>query len=386
MNSTNNGAGKKAREPLFHILKRSPLPFWKVWMVRGGSVVAAFLFCALLALILVGALPGEFVSSMIQGSFGNSIYTWKFVKNVAVLLCISLAVTPAFRMKFWNIGANGQVLVGALAAVACAIYFGASLPNGALLAVMFAAAVAAGMIWAAIPAIFKAIWGTNETLFTLMMNYIATYLVLFFLQVWLPGGETALKELKVGHLPEIRQIPALASIDKRGYLLLVLIVVLMTFGMFVYLRYTKHGYEIAVVGESENTARYIGINVKKVIIRTVLVSGAICGVAGFLIVSALDHSITTETVGGQGFTAIMVSWLASFNPLYMFLTSSLIIFLQSGASHIATTFNVSSAFPNMVVGIILFFAIGSEFFIRYRVVFRGRAAKIKTPKGMEGVK
>ena len=375
----------ETREPFMRVVKRPPLPFWHSWLIRGASVVAAFLFCALLSVILVGASPSDFFSSMFEGSFGNSIYAWKFFKNVAVLLCISLAVTPAFRMKFWNIGANGQVLVSALAAVACAIEIGDAVPNGVLLLIMFVAALAAGMVWAVIPAIFKALWGTNETLFTLMMNYIATYLVLFFLQVWLPGGETALKELSVGHFPEIREIPGLRALDSRGYLLLIIIVVLLTFAMFVYLRYTKHGYEISVVGESENTARYIGINVKKVIIRTLLVSGAVCGVAGFLIVSVLDHSITTESVGGQGFTAIMVSWLANFNPLYMFLTSFLIIFLQSGASHIATNFNVSSAFPNMVIGIILFFVIGSEFFMRYRVVFRGRKPSRSKPE-MEGVK
>ena len=361
---------KTMHEPLVHVSKRPVIPWQKAWMIRGLAILAAFLFAALLSAVAMGASPLDFFKSIFKGSFGNSLFVWKFVKNVAVLLCISLAVTPAFRMKFWNIGANGQVLIGALCAITCVIYLGSSLPNWALLIVMFFAAVLGGMLWAVIPAIFKAIWNTNETLFTLMMNYIASYLVLFFLQLWSPNGETSLKEQSAGHLPEIRQIPGLAAIDERGYLLLILIVAVLTVGMFIYLRYSKHGYEISVVGESEKTARYIGINVRKVIIRTMLVSGAICGVAGFLIVSALDHSITTETVGGRGFTAIMVSWLANFNPFYMVMTSSLIVFLSSGAADLQTTFGVSSAFPDMITGIILFFVLGSEFFIHYRVKFR----------------
>ena len=149
----------------------------------------------------------------------------------------------------------------------------------------------------------------------------------------------------------------------------------LTVAAYIYLQHTKQGYEISVVGESENTARYIGINVNKVVIRTMLISGAICGVAGFLIVSALDHSITTTTVGGMGFTAIMVSWLAKFNPLVMIGTSAFITFLQPGSSQITTNFNIDSAFPDMVVGIVLFFIIGCEFFIGYRLKFRESSKK-----------
>ncbi|MBQ9543747.1 MAG: ABC transporter permease [Clostridia bacterium] len=363
---------KQNREPFVRILKRSDISRAKSWLIRVAAFFAAFLLCALLSVVLIGASPVDFFVSMLEGSFGNSIYIWKLLKNVAVLLCISLAVTPAFRMKFWNIGANGQVLVGALAAIACVIELGKVLPEWLLIIVMLAAAIVASMIWALLPALFKALWNTNETLFTLMMNYIATYLVAYYLLVWVKGGESSLRVREEGHLPQIRQIPGLEAIDESGYLLLILIVVMIAVFMYVYLNYSKHGYEISVVGESEKTAKYIGINVKKVIIRTMLLSGAVCGIAGFLFISALDHTITTDTVGGQGFTAIMVSWLASFNPFVMFLTSFLIIFLEQGSGNVATVFNVSSAFPNMVTGIILFFVIGSEFFIRYRLVFRNK--------------
>lgn len=351
---------KHIRDPRFHIVKRGSIPLPKAIAIRILAVLAALMLCTVLSYFLIGANPGKFISTLFDGSFGSSRRLWKFAKDTSVLLCIALAVTPAFRMRFWNLGAEGQVLVGALASVACAYYLRDSVPNALLLVIMLLASVLAGAIWGIFPAICKAKWGTNESLFTLMMNYVATYLVAFALMEWTKAdGSSTLGEVAFGHLPRLY----------HEYLLLILVVLSLTVLIYIYLNYTKQGYEISVVGESENTARYIGINVGHVITRTMLVSGAICGLAGFLIVAALDHSITTTTVGGLGFTAIMVSWLAKFNPLVMVITSALIIFLQQGGSQMSTTFNVSSAFPDVVVGIILFFIIGCEFFINYRIKF-----------------
>ena len=352
-------------EPLFHVVKRDTIPLWKSMLIRVIAVAASLLVCSLLSMVLIKANPIEFLETLVDATFGSERRLWKFSKDAAVLLCIALAITPAFKMKFWNIGAEGQVLIGALASVACAFYLGKSMPNWALRIVMFVAAVISGAIWGGIPAIFKAKWGTNETLFTLMMNYAASGIVAFFLVKWTPSGSSVLGELKVGHLPEI----------VHPYLLIILAVIAITLFVFIYQSFTKHGYELSVVGESENTARYIGINVKKVIIRTMLLSGAICGIAGFLIVAGLDHSITETTVGGRGFTAIMVSWLAKFNPLVMVLTAAFVTFLNQGASQISTFFNIDSSFPAMVVGIVLFFIIGCEFFINYKVKFRSTSKK-----------
>ncbi len=355
----------RTHEPLFHVVKRDTIPIHKAMLIRVVAVLAALLLCALLSIFLIDANPFEFLYTLVDGSFGTKRRLWKFAKDASVLLCISLAVTPAFRMRFWNIGAEGQTLVGALAAVAVAVYLGKTVPNAALLPLMLLVAILAGAIWAGIPAVFKAKWGTNETLFTLMMNYVATGLVAYFLILWTPSGSSVLGALPVGHMP----------IVLHEYFLLILITLILTVLVHIYLHYTKHGYEISVVGESENTARYIGIGVGKVIIRTMIVSGAICGLAGFLIVGALDHSINTATVGGMGFTAIMVSWLAKFNPLIMIGTAAFVTFLEQGSAQITTTFNVDSSFPDMVVGIVLFFIIGCEFFINYRLKFRASAKK-----------
>ena len=356
---------KQTKEPLIRVAKRSDISRPKALLFRVIAVAAALCLCSLLSIFLIGADPIRFITTMLEGAFGSPRRILKLLKDSAVLLCIALAITPAFRMRFWNIGAEGQVLVGALASVAVVIYLGKSLPNWLLLVLMLLASIVVGAIFGGIPALFKAKWGTNETLFTLMMNYIATQLVAFFLMIWTPSGSSVLGELSFGHLPVVG----------HEYLLLIAIVLLLTAVAYVYLNYTKQGYEISVVGESENTARYVGINVSKVVVRTMLISGAVCGLAGFLIVGALDHSITTQTVGGLGFTAIMVSWLAKFNPLVMIGTATFITFLTQGADRISTIFNVASAYSDMVVGVVLFFIIGCEFFISYTLKFRGEHRK-----------
>lgn len=357
---------KPTREPLLRVVKRHAMPIWKSMLIRVIAVLAAILVCAILSVLVLDNVDFiKFIKTLFSGAVGTPRNIWKLGKNAAVLLCIALAITPAFRMRFWNIGAEGQTLIGALASVAVAYYLGGKLPAPVLLVLMLIASVLAGAVWGGLPAVFKAKWNTNETLFTLMMNYVATGLVAFCLAKWCPSNGSVLGTLPHGHLPVLI----------HEYFLLIVISLLLTAVVFVYLHYTKQGYEISVVGESENTARYIGINVGKVVIRTMIVSGAICGLAGFLIVSALDHSITTTSVGGMGFTAIMVSWLAKFNPVIMVGSSLFVTFIQQGAAEIGS--QVDPSFPNIIVGIVMFFIIGCEFFIGYRLKFRKKAAKIE---------
>ncbi|MBQ6951824.1 MAG: ABC transporter permease [Clostridia bacterium] len=354
------------QEPLFHLSKRAQIQPWKAWAIRLAAIVLGLLVCGLVAFILIEKLNQkpekitDFYYSFIKGSFSTKRKLWKFLKNLAILQCISLAVTPAFRMRFWNIGAEGQTLMGVLGCITVAFYLGGQVPNWVLLVLMFIAALLYSAVWAVIPAIFKAKWNTNETLFTLMMNYVATFVVSYFLVVWVPSGSSTLGKLKYGKLPSFG----------HEYLVIILVVALLTVLLYIYLKHSKQGYEISVVGESVRTAQYSGINVKKVIIRTMVVSGLLCGLTGYLIGAGLDQSVTTESVGGQGFTAIMVSWLANFNPLVMLITSGLISMLNSGAAQISQDFNVSGALPDVIVGIILFFIIGSEFFINYQIIFR----------------
>ena len=349
---TNNPS--KVHEPLFHIIKRTAMPKWQSWIVRIVSVLAALIVCGVVTVLLTGEDPIQVYVKMVEGAIGTERRIWTLAQNTAMLLCVALAVTPAFKMKFWNIGAEGQVLAGGLASAACMIFLNDKLSPVLLILVMLVVSVAAGAIWGLIPAFFKAHWNTNETLFTLMMNYIAMCIVSYFSYEWsVPKGSG-----HIGVINDATEAGWLPSIGGKAYLCNILVVAALTAFMYVYLKYSKHGYEISVVGESENTAKYIGINVKKVILRTMLLSGALCGIAGFLLVSGTDHTVNRDTAGGRGFTAIMVSWLAKFDPLYMILTSLLIVFLQRGAGEISTSFGLNDSFSEIITGIIIFFIIG----------------------------
>ena len=359
------------KEPLIHISKRGAVPWYAAWAVRGGAVLLALIVCALVTTLVTGENPISVYATIWSGSFGSPRRAWVLFQNIAILLCVSLAVTPAFRMRFWNVGGEGQMLIGGLATTACMICLRNVLPNWAVILCMIVAAIVAGAIWGGIPAFFKAKWGTNETLFTLMMNYIATQLVAFFIIVWeVPKGAG-----KIGIINQQSEIGWLPVVGGQKYLLNIIIVGVICLAMYIYLNYSKHGYEIAVVGESERTARYVGIKVDKVIVRTMLLSGGLCGVAGMLLVGGTDHTLTTTITAGRGFTAVMVSWLAKFNPIWMILTSFLIVFLQRGAGEISTSFGLDQSFSDILTGIILFFIIGSEFFINYKINFRHAAKK-----------
>lgn len=366
---------KREKEALFHITKRDAMVWWKAWLVRAAAVILALVLCAIVVYLMTGYNPLNVYSAMLKGTFGSVRKVWNTLQNTAMLLCISLAVTPAFKMRFWNIGAEGQVLMGGLAAAACMFYAGDKLHPALLMLIMVVTSVLAGVIWAIIPAYFKAKWNTNETLFTLMMNYVATQFVSFAIMVWVPNGSSVMgvinSKTRAGWFPEL---------FGQKYLLNVLIVLAITVFMFIYLKYSKQGYEIAVVGESEKTAKYIGINVKKVILRTMAISGALCGVAGLMLVAGTHHTITKDTAGGNGFTAIMVSWLAKFNPVVMMLTSFLIVFLQRGSGQIATSLRLNESISDILTGIILFFIIGCEFFVNYKINLR-HSKKTNTVKG-----
>ena len=353
----------KTKEPLIRIIKRDRSSFgYKVW-VRAAAIILALVVDAIFIYSVTGLNPLSVYGVMLNGTFMTSIrFSWA-MRDLVTLLCIGIALAPAFKMRFWNIGAEGQVLMGGLATAMVMVKCGASLPTPVLFLVMFLTSVIAGGLWGFIPAVFKAYWNTNETLFTLMLNYVAMQVVTYCIVFWEnPKGSNTVgiinQATKGGWLPELFG-------QKYGWN--VVIVLILTVGMFIYLKYCKQGYEIAVVGESENTARYAGIQVKKVIIRTMAISGAICGIAGFVIVSGASHTISTATAGGRGFTAIIVAWLSKFNTFIMVAVSFGIVFMNQGAVQIATQYGLNENASNVLLGIILFFLIGAEFFINYRV-------------------
>lgn len=365
------------KEPFIRLTKRDAVPVWKRILVYAAAIVLALGVSALFIFFVTKLNPIDVYKTMWQGAFGGITDTVRklhisvTVRDICTLLLLGVALAPAFKMRFWNCGAEGQMLMGGVATAFIMIKLGNSgLPNWLLLIIMCVSAVIFGALWGLIPAVFKAVWNTNETLFTLMMNYVAIQITSYCVALW----ENPFGSNTVGIINQASQAGWFPTAFGQKYGVNIIIAVVATVAMFIYLKNTKQGYEIAVVGESKNTAKYAGISVKKVIIRTMLISGAVCGVAGFVGVAGVDHTISTSTAGGRGFTAIIVAWLAKFNTFFMVAITLLIIFLNRGASEIASKFALNEYAANIITGIILFFILGSEFFITYKMHFR-RAEK-----------
>lgn len=355
--------------------KKEPLPLWKSLLIRLGAIFLSLMVCALVIISVTDLNPFEVFAGIIDGALGSNRRIWVTIRDTLVLLLVAVALIPAFKMRFWNIGAEGQLLMGAFASAALMIYC-EKLPNGILLPLIMLASCLAGLIWGLIPAYFKAKYNTNETLFTLMMNYIAAQLISFSIVFWEnPAGSNS-----VGIINPMSSKGWFPMLFGQRYGLNLLLVILVTVFVSFYLTYSKHGYEINVVGESWNTARYAGINVKKVIIRTMALSGAICGLAGCLVVSGASHTISTSLGEGRGFTAIIVAWMSNFNTLAMVAISLLLCTMGNGAIQIASQFGLNENVSDILTGIIIFFLIGSEFFIRYRLNFNNEKLADKADK------
>lgn len=374
MNQTETKSGTASRRaPLFHIARRDRMHPAAAWGVRVAAFLLALILNALFVWCMVRVDPITFYRTMLRGAFGSSSYLWATFKAAAKLLCIAVALAPAFKMRFWNIGAEGQVLIGGMAA-AIVMHDYPSLPTPLLFLLMIVCSIIAGGVWGLLPAFFKAKLNANETLFTLMMNYIAIQIVLYFYNKW-RGIRSALgminQSTKSGWLSSLWGGTSNGSWLQNEDFWFIVIVAVITILMYFYLRTTKQGYEISVVGESHNTARYAGISVNKVMLRTMLISGAICGFCGFLTVSSQSHTISSGMAGGYGFTAIIVAWLSKFNTFTMAGISLLIVALENGSAQMANTYGASgfsAPAADVMVGLMLLLVIGSEFFIQYRIL------------------
>ena len=355
------------KTPFIRLAKRDAMPGGQVWCIRALSFVAALLLGAAIFLVL-GRNPFAAYATIVSGALGKPTAIRQTVRVAIPLLGTALAIAPCFKMRFWNIGAEGQITAGAVAASYFALFWCDALPGPLLILVMAAAGAAAGGLWALIPAFFKARWGTNETLFTLMMNYIIIGVV-----KWLQGGPW---EGRPGSqiIPQFDQKAVLPKV--LGVHCGWIIVLALTVFMFVYMRYTKHGYEISVIGESENTARYAGMNVGRVMMRTMFLSGAISGIVGFMVASGANNTLYDGVAAGVGFTAITVAWLAQLNPFAMVGISGLLAVLEKGADTLHTRMSVPASISDIITGIFLFCMLGCEFFINYKLIFRGRHEEV----------
>ena len=357
---------REKKTPLIRLAKRDGMEAWKIWCIRVGSILAALLLGALV-MALVGTNPVTAYGTILSGALGKKTAVRQTVKIAIPLLGCALAIAPCFKMRFWNIGAEGQITAGAIAASYFALFWAGRLPGPVLLPVMGLAGAIAGGIWALIPAFFKAKWNTNETLFTLMMNYIVIGLVR-----WLQGGpwEGRPGSQIIPQFDPSACLPRVLGVHCGWIIVLVLVVF-----MHVYMRYTKHGYEIAVIGDSVNTARYAGMNVGHIMMRTMFLSGAISGLVGYIIASGANNTLYDGVAGGVGFTSITVAWLSQLNAFAMVGISLLLAVLSKGAETLQTRMSIPASLSDIITGILLFCMLGCEFFINYRLIFRGKSHK-----------
>lgn len=352
------------KEPLIRAVKRTELTRKQIIILRTSALILSLAAGGLFIFVL-GYNPFTIYGTIILGAFRSAMAMQATIKIMIPLFITSLGVTLAFKMRFWNIGAEGQIIVGATCATFFALY--CSEWNHLLLViVMLLAGMLGGGLWGLIPAIFKVKFNTNETLFTLMLNYIALYIVAYF-------RDGPWQDPNAQGYAKIARFDSNAALDKVfgvqiGWIISLILLVIVA----IYLKRSKQGYEISVVGESKETARYAGMDVSKIVLRTMFFSGAVCGLAGMVQATGSDITLTTNVAGGVGFTAIIVAWLAQLNPIAILVVSFLFSVLEKGSSVIQSTYGLSTDCADVLQGIILFFILGCEFFVRYKFIKRNK--------------
>ncbi|MDF1618653.1 ABC transporter permease [Petrocella sp. FN5] len=342
------------------MVKRTDMTSKKAAVIRILSIIFAFLLTS----IFIGALghnPMNVYLSMVEGAFGSAHRIRDTLTITIPLVVTSIGIMIAFKMKFWNIGAEGQIIVGALAASYLALNYN-HLPKMVLLPAMFLAGFIGGGLWALIPAFFKVQFGTNETIFTLMMNYVALKWVTY-LQYgpWKDPGSLGFP--KIANFMDSAIMPKLFGVH-IGWVIAIFLVIIIA----IMMNYSKAGYEIAVVGESMDTAKYAGMNVKKVILSALFISGGIAGIVGMMQASAVNQTLSTQVAAGYGYTAIITAWLSGLKAVIIIPVSLLFAIMIKGGSFIQTAYQIPQSAAGILQSVILFFVIGSEFFIQYKLV------------------
>ena len=364
----------------FHVVKRDGCPLWKKALLYVAAVAAALILGAVLLLAL-GVNPIQYYTRMFtMGMVGNKIAYRAFENYLKVfvpLVITAVALSLAFKMRFWNIGGEGQFILGAIAATAVAFKAGAVLPGAVTLILMCLAAMIVAGLYGLFVAALKVKFGTNETLLTLMLNYVALYILTYIGEAkadWNFFLDTSSARPVFASFSKLVAFPAI-SIGRFSLNICVILAFVVGALVFVYLKYTKQGYEIEVVGDSMGTAHYAGMKVNRIILRTVFISAALIGLAAAFKVGTAGI-LSTAITDDVGWTGIVVAWLAQLNTIGIFLVSALISVLHYGSTAAAATFAaVDSSFASMLQGVILFTVLAADFFIRFRIVSEKKGGK-----------
>ena len=358
----------------FHVVKRDNWPLWKRAVAYLIAVVAALLIGAVI-LLAIGVNPIDYYYQLFtMGTVGNR-FAYKtfmnYIKEFLPLALTSVALSLAFKMKFWNIGGEGQFIMGSISATYIALTLGQTLPMWLTLIVMCAVAMLVAGLYGLLAGFLKVKFGTNETLMTLMLNYIALYLLYFigetkaswniFLQ------ESSMRPVFV-NFSKFVSFPSIKMGGKFELNICVILTAIIGVLIYIYLKRTKHGYEISVIGDSVGTAKYAGMKTNKIVLRTAFISAALIGLAASFKVGSAGV-LSTAITDDVGWTGVIVAWLAQLNTGMIFVVSALICVLQFGSTVAATTYaQVDSSFANMLQGVILFLVLAADFFIRFRIV------------------
>jgi len=352
-----------------HVIRNLGISRTKKILIKVASIVLCFILAGLISEIL---FPGTFFSyfeNVIYGTIisqnpqGQGSLTLTFLKDISVYILIAIALLPSFKMKFWNIGAEGQMMAGVIAVAVLMKYAGPGLTESGLhwllYILYFVAGIAAGALWGFLPGYFRAKFKTNETLFTLMLNYIASLLAAYIIYTWNPLKGT------INQFPDDYYLPDLFN---QPYLWIVAFAIIVTVFMAIYVKYTKHGFELSVVGESDRTAKYVGMNRKAIITRTATLSGALCGLVGVLLIAATYSQFSSDITGGKGFTGVLIAWLGHFDPIQIVLYSFLVAFVTKGSTAAGSVFQTGGPFSSIIIGVFFLVLVASEFFTEFKIV------------------
>ena len=365
----------------FHIVKRENCPLWKKCGLYLGAVVLALALGAALLLAL-GVDPVAYYTRMFtMGTIGNKIAYKTFenyLKDFVPLALTSVALSLAFKMRFWNIGGEGQFIMGAIATAFVAFKVGPLVPQGVALVMMCLAAMVAAGLYGVFVAALKVKFGTNETLMTLMLNYIALYVLIFIGETkadWNFFLDSESVRPVFASFAKTVSFPVFPLVGKFRLNICVIFTLLIGVIIFIYLKRTKQGYEIAVVGDSAGTARYAGMKVNAIVLRTVFFSACLIGLAAAFKVGTAGI-LSTAITDDVGWTGIIVAWLSQLNTAVIFVVSALICVLHYGSTVAAASFSqVDSSFANMLQGVILFLVLAADFYTRFRVVRAKKGGK-----------
>jgi len=358
---------------MFKVTKREDVSKKKGIAIRFIAILLSLVFSGVF-ILATGFNPFEVYAQMIMGALGTDLRIKETIIKAIPLIITSLGILVAFKMKFWNIGGEGQIIMGAFAATYVALNFSDDFSRPVVLILMAVASMIGGGIWAFIPAFFKVKFGTNETIFTLMMNYIAIKWVTYL--QYGPWKDPSAKGFpKVANFDINAILPSIAGIH-IGFVIAIILTIL----IYIFMNYTKKGYEIAVVGESVETAKYAGMNIKWIVIVAMLISGGLCGLTGMIQASAIEKTLTVSLSAGYGYTAIITTWLSGLSaPLVLVVSLAFAVLLQGG-TYIQIALQVPSSVAEMIQGMILFFVLGSEFFIKYKISLDRTIQKSKNVK------